>query len=227
MASDAALFLQALLVGLAIAAPVGPIAVLAIQRTLHQGLAIGLATGLGAAVADGLYGAVGAYGAQALVHALQALQRPLALASAALLGALAWRIWHQPAADPVADPAADPAASADAASPRALRWSTAFASSLVLTLANPATVVSFVAVFALLAAASAVPASPALMLAGVFAGSALWWGLLAGVVARLRRHLDTRWRRRVNRGAALLLAGFALAALAAVLLAPGRAAGTG
>ncbi len=219
MASDATLFLQALLVGLAIAAPVGPIAVLAIQRTLHQGLAIGLATGLGAAVADGLYGAVGAYGAQALVHALQALQRPLALASAALLGALAWRIWHQPAADP--------AASADAASPRALRWSTAFASSLVLTLANPATVVSFVAVFALLAAASAVPASPALMLAGVFAGSALWWGLLAGVVARLRRHLDTRWRRRVNRGSALLLAGFALAALAAVLLAPGRAAGTG
>lgn len=223
MASDAALFLQALLVGLAIAAPVGPIAVLAIQRTLHQGLAIGLATGLGAAVADGLYGAVGAYGAQALVHALQALQRPLALASAAVLGAPAWRIWHQPAADP----AADPATTADAASPRALRWSTAFASSLVLTLANPATVVSFVAVFALLAAASAVPASPALMLAGVFAGSALWWGLLAGVVARLRRHLDTRWRRRINRGSALLLAGFALAALAAVLLAPGRAAGAG
>lgn len=223
MASDAALFLQALLVGLAIAAPVGPIAVLAIQRTLNQGLAIGLATGLGAAVADGLYGAVGAYGAQALVHALQALQRPLALASAAVLGALAWRIWRQPAADP----AADPATTADAASPRALRWSAAFASSVALTLANPATVVSFVAVFALLAAASAVPASPALMLAGVFVGSALWWGLLAGVVARLRRHLDTRWRRRINRGSALLLAGFALAALAAVLLAPGRAAGAG
>lgn len=219
MASDAALFLQALLVGLAIAAPVGPIAVLAIQRTLHQGLAIGLATGLGAAVADGLYGAVGAYGAQALVHALQALQRPLALASAAVLAALAWRIWRQPAADP--------AVAAGAAAPRALRWSAAFASSLVLTLANPATVVSFVAVFALLAAASAVPASPAVMLAGVFAGSALWWGLLAGVVARLRRHLDARWRRRINRGSALLLAGFALAALAAVLLAPGRPAGVG
>lgn len=212
MGASVLLFLQAMLVGLAIAAPVGPIAVLAIQRTLQQGLAIGLATGLGAAVADGLYGAVGAFGAQALVRALQAWQAPLALASAALLAALAWRIWHQPLPGP--------AATAGAGALHVARWSAAFASSLALTLANPATVISFVAVFALLAAASAVPASPLLMLAGVFTGSALWWLLLAAVVARLRRHLDLRWRGRIQRASALLLGGFALAALAAVLLAP-------
>ncbi|MBX3634114.1 MAG: LysE family transporter [Rubrivivax sp.] len=218
MGANAWLFVQAMLVGLAIAAPVGPIAVLAIQRTLQQGLGIGLATGLGAAVADGLHGAVGAFGAQALTRTLQAAQGPLALVSAAVLGWLAWRTWRQPSA---------PAAATRPAAAGAARWSAAFASSLVLTLANPATIVSFAAVFALLAAASAVPASPLLMLAGVFSGSALWWLLLAGVVARLRRHLDLRWRRRINRASALLLGGFALAALAAVALAPRAVPGAG
>lgn len=212
MGAGAWLFVQAMLVGLAVAAPVGPIAVLAIQRTLRQGLGMGLATGLGAAVADGLYGAVGALGAQALTRTLQTVQGPLALASAAVLGWLAWRTWRQPAA---------PAAASRPAPAGAARWSAAFTSSLALTLANPATIVSFAAVFALLAAASAVPASPLLMLAGVFSGSALWWLLLAAAVARLRRHLDQRWRERINRASALLLGGFALAALAAVALAPG------
>lgn len=219
MGANAWLFVQAMLVGLAIAAPVGPIAVLAIQRTLQQGLGIGLATGLGAAVADGLYGAVGAFGAQALTRTLQAAQGPLALASAAVLAWLAWRTWRQP---PAQAASAAPSVPAGAA-----RWFGVLASSLALTLANPATIVSFAAVFALLAAASAVPASPALMLAGVFSGSALWWLLLAGIVARLRRHVDLRWRRRINRASALLLGGFALAALAAVVLAPGAVPGAG
>jgi threonine/homoserine/homoserine lactone efflux protein len=65
------LFAQSLLIGLSIAAPVGPIGLLVIQRTLRHGAAVGLATGLGAACADALYGAVGAYGVRALINALQ------------------------------------------------------------------------------------------------------------------------------------------------------------
>ena len=60
------LFIQGLLVGLAIAAPVGPIGILCIQRTLHKGFKMGLATGLGAALADGSYGLMAGLGLSAL-----------------------------------------------------------------------------------------------------------------------------------------------------------------
>jgi threonine/homoserine/homoserine lactone efflux protein len=68
--AEAALFAQSLLIGLSIAAPVGPIGLLVIQRTLRSGARVGLATGLGAAVADALYGAVGAFGVHWLIDAL-------------------------------------------------------------------------------------------------------------------------------------------------------------
>ena len=76
---ESAVFAQSLLVGLSIAAPVGPIGLLVIQRTLQRGSAIGLATGLGAAVADALYGAVGAFGVSSVIDALSGARVPLAL----------------------------------------------------------------------------------------------------------------------------------------------------
>ena len=79
------MFLDALWIGLAIAAPVGPIGLLVIQRTLGHGRTLGLVTGLGAAVADAFYGAVGAFGVTALIRTLQALRAPLAIAGGAFL----------------------------------------------------------------------------------------------------------------------------------------------
>src|SRR6185437_6445643 len=56
------LFARGLVIGFAIAAPVGPIGMLVIRRTLAEGRLLGLLTGLGAAAADSLYGCVGAFG---------------------------------------------------------------------------------------------------------------------------------------------------------------------
>jgi len=192
-----AVFAQALLIGLSIAAPVGPIGLLVIQRTLQHGAAVGLATGLGAAAADALYGALGAYGVTLLIDALQAARVPLALGGGAFLLGLAWRSW-------TAAPAARAATAADA---RGLLG--CFAGTFVLTLSNPATILSFIAIFGTLGARSA-GAAPATMVAGVLLGSALWWLCLSLAVARARHRLDARWQRRINRGSALLLAGFAL-----------------
>ena len=75
----------AFVVGLSIAAPVGPIGLLTIQRTLERGRLAGLATGLGAATADACYGAIGAYGVHWLVGALVALRLPLAIGGGLLL----------------------------------------------------------------------------------------------------------------------------------------------
>ena len=190
-------FVASLWIGLSIAAPVGPIGLLVIQRTLRHGRAVGLATGLGAAAADALYGAVGAYGVSTLIVVLQGARVPLALAGGAFLLWLAWRTWH----------ALAPSHEAQISAPPALLPS--FAGTFVLTLSNPATILSFVAIFGALAGQGA-PTSPALMVLGVLLGSALWWLLLSTGVAALRQRFDARAQRTVGRVSALMLAAFAL-----------------
>jgi threonine/homoserine/homoserine lactone efflux protein len=191
-------FWPAVWIGLSIAAPVGPIGLLVIQRTLRHGRAVGLATGLGAAVADAAYGAVGAFGVTALIGALQALRVPLALVGGAFLLWLAWRTWR---AAPARESAALAAAPSLAAS---------FAGTFLLTLSNPATILSFIAIFAALAGSTAAPASPLPLVAGVLAGSALWWLALCAAVGALRTRFDARAQAWVGRVSALMLAAFAL-----------------
>src|SRR5262245_3638107 len=198
------LFLQSLVIGLSIAAPVGPIGLLTIQRTLQSGQAVGLATGLGAAVADAAYGAVGAYGVSAMINALTAARVPLAVGGGLFLLWMAWSILRTP----VAQQAAQASGGSDL-----LRC---FAGTFVLTLSNPATILSFIAVFGVMAGRAKVT-SPAVMIAGVLIGSALWWLFLSAAVGRLRERFDAHWRRRVNVVSALVLAGFALWQFAALL----------
>ncbi len=190
-------FLSSLVIGLSIAAPVGPIGLLTIQRSLEHGPRAGLATGLGAAAADAVYGAIGAYGVAWLVNALVAARVPLALFGGAVLLWMALQLLRAPVAEIAARTA-----------PARNGWQY-FAGTFVLTLSNPATIFSFVAIFGAMAARAA-SASPALMVAGVLLGSALWWLFLSSVVGRLRERFDARWRRRVNLFSAAVLAGFAL-----------------
>jgi threonine/homoserine/homoserine lactone efflux protein len=207
MAADPALvlFAQSLLIGLSIAAPVGPIGLLTIQRTLALGPAAGLATGLGAAVADAMYGAIGAFGVTALIAWLTGARPVLALAGGAFMLWMAWATWRAPVAE----------RAADAGSARNLLR--CFGGTFMLTLSNPATILSFIAVFGALA--GRLPAgSPWPMISGVLVGSALWWLFLATAVGRLRERFDRRWRRRVNQLSAGLLAAFALWQWAALLL---------
>lgn len=190
-------FLSSLLIGLSIAAPVGPIGLLTIQRSLEQGPRAGLATGLGAAAADAVYGAIGAYGVSWLINALVSVRVPLALFGGAVLLYMAWQLVRAPLAERAASTA-----------PARDGWHY-FSGTFVLTLSNPATIFSFIAIFGSIAGRGA-SASPALMVAGVMLGSALWWLFLSAAVGRLRERFDARWRRRVNLTSAAVLAGFAL-----------------
>jgi threonine/homoserine/homoserine lactone efflux protein len=193
-----ALFAQSLLIGFSIAAPVGPIGLLTIQRTLQFGARAGLATGLGAALADSLYGAVGAFGVSKLIDALTAARLPLALGGGAFMLWLALTIWRAP----IAERTAQVQGGSDL-----LRC---FVGTFMLTLSNPATILSFIAVFGAMAGRMTAVASPWLMIAGVLVGSALWWLFLSTLVGRLRERFDAPWRRRINRASALVLAAFAL-----------------
>lgn len=199
------LFAQSLLIGLSIAAPVGQIGVLAIQRTLDHGRAAGLATGLGAAFADAVYGAIGAFGVTTLIAWLLGIKTWLALFGAAFLLYLAWRIASRPVTR---------RAGGHAPPGTLLRF---VSGTFVLTLSNPTTILSFMAVFGALAGhtpTGSPAASPWAMVAGVLVGSALWWLILAGIVGWLRDRFDERWQRAVNLCSAGLLAALALWQLA-------------
>jgi threonine/homoserine/homoserine lactone efflux protein len=191
------LFGQSLLIGLSIAAPVGQIGLLAIQRTLDHGRPAGLATGLGAAFADAVYGAIGAFGVSGLIAWLLSLRLWLGLFGGAFLLLLAWRIATKPAVR-----------SMDAPPPTStlLRY---VAGTFVLTMSNPTTILSFMAVFGALAGRTP-SASPWVMVVGVLVGSALWWLVLSTGVGWLRERFDERWQRAVNLCSAALLAGLGL-----------------
>ena len=198
-------FVSSLLIGLSIAAPVGPIGVLTIQRSLDHGPRAGLATGLGAAAADAVYGAVGAFGVSWLIQALVAVRLPLTLFGAGFLLWMAWKL--------VRAPAVERTTSTTAAARSHWQY---FAATFVLTLSNPATILSFVAIFGAMAGRSAVT-TPGTMVLGVLIGSGLWWLFLSTIVGQLRDRFDVRWQRRIGLGSAAVLVTFALWQLASLM----------
>ncbi len=197
-------FGQGLVFGLALAMPVGAIGLLCIRRSLEQGFVVGFATGLGAAVADATYGAVAAFGLTAVSGFLLEWQAVLALVGGAALVWLGVQSWRTRPAGPAAGPSA-----ARSAGHRPL---VAFVQTAGLTLANPQTVLTFVALFAGLGVAvgeDAGWAAALLLILGVFLGSAVWWLILAGVVGGALRHrLSTEAVGWINRGAGALIVGF-------------------
>ncbi len=204
---DVLFFLRGLGLGFAIAAPVGPIGVLCIRRTLADGRLVGFVTGLGAATADATYGAVAAFGVSAVTSALVGLRLWIHLLGALFLAWLGLRTLLARPAAKAATPVAAPARAGLLA---------AWASTVALTLTNPATIISFAAVFAGLGLVGVGYTVAGLTVAGVFCGSALWWLLLSGGVSLLRARFDARAMRIVNLVSGLLLLGFAALSLASL-----------
>lgn len=196
VAGPAAVLGRGLLFGLAIAAPVGPIGLLVIRRTLAGRLPAGLATGFGVAAADATYGVAAALAFSAASTVLAALGRWPAIAGALFLAWLAWRSWR-----------AEPADNAATEAIRARDVLGYVLSGYALTITNPLTL----AVFAGLFLGAGVAGEGAILLVlGVFCGSFLWWLFLTTLVSRLRHGISIRVRRIVERASALLMGGFAV-----------------
>ncbi len=92
----------------------------------------------------------------------------------------------------------------------------AYASTFALTLANPTTILAFVAIFAGLGVAGGGYASTSVLVAGVFAGSALWWLLLSGGVGLVRARVRPSGLAWVNRLSGAVIAGFGVLTLLSV-----------
>jgi len=196
------LLVQGLLIGFSIAAPVGPIGVLCIRRSLADGARIGLLTGLGAASADAFYGAIAAFGLTAVSNLLMNHRFLLGLIGGVFLCYLGVRAFFAGVAE-------------GGQAPPRVSALTAYGSTFVLTLANPMTILSFAAVFVGFGLGSAKDYNAAgMMVAGVFVGSALWWLLLSSVVSLIRSRMTAASLQWVNRGSGVIIVAFGVYALA-------------
>ncbi|MGC9393935.1 MAG: LysE family translocator [Anaerolineae bacterium] len=202
---DLSLLLRGLVIGLSIAAPVGPIGVLCIRRTLAEGRAAGLVSGLGAATADMLFGCVAGFGLTFISNALLAQQVWLQLIGGLFLCYLG-----------VKTLLSRPAEIAATAQGKGLL--AAYTSTLFLTATNPLTIFAFAAIYAGLGAAAGDYRAALTLVAGVFAGSALWWLLLSGGVSLFRAKFNARSLLWVNRISGVVIVGFGLFALSSLLL---------
>lgn len=208
---DLSYWLKGLALGFSIAAPVGPIGVLCIRRTLADGRLNGLVSGLGAATADAFYGWAAAFGLAFLTDFLVSQQAWIRLLGGLFLLFLGARTFFSQPASAVEERAIP------AGVPKKKGLLGAYSSTLLLTLSNPATILSFAAIFAglgIVGSGAGRYGGAGLLVLGVFCGSAMWWFLLSGLVALLRSRLIGNtalvWINRVS-GSAIF--GFGLAAL--------------
>jgi threonine/homoserine/homoserine lactone efflux protein len=195
-------FLKGLVIGFSIAAPVGPIGVLCIRRTLAQGRASGLISGLGAATADAIYGCIAGLGLTFISSLLISQQLWLRLIGGAFLCYLGIKIFIAPPAE-------------HAAKVKGSSLISAYTSTCFLTLTNPMTVLSFAAVFAGLGLANTAGnyASAIVLVLGVFIGSALWWLMLSGGISLFRTKLTPQRLQWINRVSGIMIMMFGFIAL--------------
>jgi len=194
--------LRGLIIGFSIAAPVGPIGVLCIRRTLAGGATSGFISGLGAATADALYGSIAGFGLTFISNILISQQVWLRLIGGGFLCYLGLKTF-------LAGP------SKRAVSTKANGLISAYISTFFLTLTNPITILSFAAIFAGLGVGSVskgyIPAG--LLVAGVFIGSALWWLFLSNGVGLLGKKFNLSGLRWTNRISGITITAFGVWAL--------------
>ncbi len=203
---DFSLFVKGLIIGFSIAAPVGPIGVLCIRRTLAEGRISGFVSGMGAATADALYGCIAGFGVTYVSNFLIGQQFWFRLIGALFLGYLGARIFFSKPAEAPSKAAAKGLAGA-------------YASTLLLTLTNPVTILAFAAIFAGLGLGNSGGDYTAgmLLVLGVFMGSAAWWMFLSTGVGLFRTWFNGPRLRWVNRLSGVIIGGFGFLALLSLL----------
>ncbi len=203
---DYSLFFRGLVIGFSIAAPVGPIGVLCIRRTLADGRVSGLVSGLGAATADAFYGCVAGFGLTFISSFLVGQKMWLSLLGGFFLLYLGIKTLLSKPVEKEADV-------------KQIGLFGSYFSTFVLTLTNPMTILSFAAIFAALGLAntSGSYASAFILVLGVFLGSAMWWLLLSGGIGLFRDKFNLQGLLWVNRISGVVITFFGIIALANVI----------
>lgn len=185
--------IKGLILGISIAAPVGPIGILCIRRTLARGMWIGFISGAGAATADAIYGSIAAFGISVVATFLFEHRAFLQIVGGIFLFYLGCKTFR---AKPILTEVNEIGEGRIGA----------YVSTLFLTLTNPLTIISFMAVFAGIGGNGFEKSF--YIVIGVFFGSMLWWFILSGIVSLVRRNFTTRHIKVVNRVSGTIITVF-------------------
>ncbi|HEY1614842.1 MAG TPA: LysE family transporter [Rhizomicrobium sp.] len=209
------LVVSGILIGLIVAAPIGPVNLICIRRTLAFGALNGLVSGLGAALGDGIFALVTAYGLTAIAHLIEGFSQILQIAGGALLLGFGVHTY-------LADPLHGREVMTGERAPRGSSMVRTFVSTFALTLSNPATLFGFAALFTgfggIVAGANASLGQAAFVVIGVVCGSSLWWLTLTTVVGYFHARVDARVMRIINHVSGIAVGLFGLGVLAHVLI---------
>lgn len=205
------LFLQSYGIGFVAAAALGPIGLVLIQRTIRHGWRAGAASGLGVALADGLFGLVGALGLAALTSLLEEYHFWIRFVGGGLLVYIGLKGFLTAKQQTGLSPEEIQANSSGVSSFSGLAG--AATTIFLLTLTNPVTVMFFSAIFAGLPAVSSFTteagwSGPFNFGGGIFLGSLSWWLILSSLVAAARQRFQLERMTWLNRLSGLLIAGF-------------------
>lgn len=202
---DWTLLLNGVVIGIVVAAPIGPVNLICIRRTLAYGRTNGFLSGLGAAAGDGLFALVAAFGLTALSSLIIAVGPWVQAAGGVfLIGLGIHTFFHDPRTD------------ADVDLKSRGKLLSAVAATFVLTITNPATMLAFIAIFG--GVGGLVTENPSMMTAAmlvlaVFTGSTLWWLAVTMTVGLLRHRMTDRMLVVINRVSGILIIGFGLVVL--------------
>jgi threonine/homoserine/homoserine lactone efflux protein len=188
-------FLKGLVLGFSIAAPVGPIGLLCIRRTLAEGRASGFISGLGAATADGFYGFIAAFGLTAISGFLLDFRLPIRYIGALFLLYIALKTFFTKPTNK------------DNQEKTKVSLIKSYTSTVGLTLTNPTTIISFIAVFAGLGVGTMSQnyTGATFTVIGVFCGSVVWWLLLSTSVGLFHHKISDTGMVWINRIAGILM----------------------
>ena len=202
-------FIQGVVLGFSIAAPVGPIGVLCIRRTLAHGMLSGLISGLGAATADAVYGFIAVFGVSAVAVLLLDYQTYLRFVGGLFLLYIGYKTFK-----------ARPSTSTGQVTEKAKNEGLlkAYVSTLLLTITNPLTILSFAAIFTGLGLGmkGVNYISAFCLVGGVFIGSMLWWLSLSGIVSVLRHNFSQKRLKLVNEISGFIILGFGIFSLTSI-----------
>ncbi|MDX2257286.1 MAG: LysE family transporter [Hyphomicrobiaceae bacterium] len=202
-----------LAIGVLVAAPVGPVNVLCIQRSISRGMWGGIAAGLGAVIGDGLIALLAAMGVGAISGVITYHRSAIQVLGGLVLMLFGWRLYKT---EPVVEPEA--ADGLGAGSIAAYLWD--IPKTFLLTVTNPGAVLGLMAIFGGISTFVEVkgPVEALLMVAAVMAGSLAWWVGLAYGVGKLRNRISSATLTQINRWAGLLLVVMGLVLVGEVVL---------
>jgi threonine/homoserine/homoserine lactone efflux protein len=189
------IIIRGLIAGLGISAPVGPVNILCISKAVSKGRRAALLSGLGAGAADTIYGSIAAFSISYVIHFLVREEFWIRLVGGSLLIAIGILYYFR---RPQSLEKTEEASGSD------------FLHAFFLTLTNPTTVLSFLAVLAALGMGGYRGWFSLYLVAGIFTGSMAWWTFLALVASRFKNRVDDRSMLWMNRIAGFAIGGFGI-----------------